>query len=87
MGFFNSLWNGIKSAGKKVLGVGRKVVDGSKKILGGARNWVNKIKNVPVLGSIASGPLDAVDGVLKQGENVANTADDVVRVGESIAGR
>lgn len=84
--FVKKVGRGIASGAKKVLGVGRKAVDGAKKVIGFGRQAINKVRKVPVLGSVLRTPLSAVDGVLQKGEDIANTADDVVRVGESITG-
>ena len=81
MGFFGDIWNGLKSAGRAILDVGKKV--GNAVLDGG--NWIrNKIntgvdfaRKIPFLGGLVDRAINApvVDGVsLSQIGNVADSA-------------
>ena len=73
MGFFGSLWNGVKKIGKKVWDsrktIGKAIVKG----LDIGKKVVKFAKALPVVGkyaSMAEAPLDAIDSVAQAGNNL-----------------
>ena len=81
MGFWNSIWDGIKSAGRGILNVGSKIGSGILNAGNWARNGINKVMGIvdkiPVVGGLVNRALDApiLDGVsLRQAAGIADSA-------------
>lgn len=82
MGFFGSLWNGIKKVGKGVYNavrkVGKAVVPIVRKV-SKAHQYVgenmNVIKNIPIVGSYVKQAYDATAPVVSKASEIADTAE------------
>lgn len=77
MGFFSSLWDGIKSVGSSVYNVLRAPVDF-------VANAGNYIKKIPVVGGFASALLNPLTSAAGLAQSGLNTVRDVASVGSAI---
>lgn len=86
MGFFGSLWSGIKHGISKAADVVGSVSGG----IGKAASWVGdnigKVKDIPIIGTIASPIISTVQGASNMVGSIANTVNQGARLASNVIG-
>ena len=90
MGLLGDAWSGLKSTASSAYRMGKKAVSGAvrigKKATGGVRSVLDKVENVPILGTMVSPITSVVGGALSGAENVIGSAERGLRDVEFIEG-
>ena len=79
MGFFGSLWKGVKSVGTSAYRLGKKAVSTvstlGRKAINVGRDVVNAVEKVPIIGDVATPFTAAARGALGAAETVVGAAE------------
>ena len=86
MGFFDSIWSGIKSGVGKASDWVGSAASGIGKVASTIADGIGKIRDLPLIGNIASTILSPVQGIANTVSNVSNTVAEGAGLVKNLAG-